>query len=177
MKLAISVGTPFSIIKMMLDMAQVGSEDVIYDLGSRDGRILITAVKEFGAKKAVGYEIRKDLCDIAESKINQMNLQNKIVIINGNMLNADLSKASVITLYLSTEANELLRPKLEKYARSHARVISHYYPLRGWRSARKIDLQKIHYNGKKYIGMLYLYIIPEAFKRKQHLQIEKPVLL
>lgn len=158
------VGTPVAIARKMLEIAQAGPQDVLYDLGSGDGRILILAVKEFGVRKAVGYEIREDLCNIAEREIERLNLQKRITLIKGNLLEAHLAGASIITLYLSSEANEILRPKLEEYAKPRSRVVSYLFPINGWRAAREVDLQSFSFNEGRFLGMLYLYLVPQAFE-------------
>lgn len=140
-------------------MARVGSEDVIYDLGCGDARILITAVEEFGAKKAIGYELREDLYQASLQEIKRRNLRDKVTLIKGNLYEADLSEASLVTLYLSYEANNLLRPKLEKELGCGTRVVSLTF---------KIDMWQI--SGLMYgrwcppYFPIYLYIIPDAFK-------------
>ena len=93
----------------MLSIARAGPDDVVYDLGCGDGRMLLTAVKEFGVKRAVGYEIRKDLCGYAASKILNEGLEDKITLVHGDLFDADLHKAAVITLYLNIAVNERLR--------------------------------------------------------------------
>lgn len=174
MNLVTWVATPLGIVRKMLDMAHVGSEDTVYDLGSGDARILITAVKEFGVRKAVGYEIREDLCEISERKIEQLNLRNKITLVRGNLLDADLSEASVITLYLSSAANELIRPKLEKYRKRQIRVVSYLFPMNGWLVAKKVNLQSFSFSDGRFIGMLYLYCIPQAFERPSSTYVSRP---
>lgn len=152
-----------NVVKKMLQMAWVGEEDVVYDLGCGDARVLITAVKEFGARKAVGYEIREDLYTAAVGNIEQQNLHNRIMVIKKNLFDADLSDASVIAIYLSNEANELLRPKFEKEAKCGTRIVSHHFPINTWRAT-----------SKKAAGYfpdiaIYLYVIPEAFGQKHWL--------
>ena len=147
--------TPLETVKSMLDLAKVGSKDRVYDLGCGDARILIMAVKEFGVQKAVGYEIRQDLCEDSQKEIERQNLQSRISIIKGNLLDADISEASVITLYLYPTANEILRPKLEKETRFGTRVVSHEHLIETWQIAET----------KQYSGeTLYLYIVPQAFQ-------------
>ena len=147
--------TPLETVKSMLELAKVGSKDRVYDLGCGDARILIMAVKEFGAQKAVGYEIRQDLCEDSQKEIERQNLQNQISVIKGNLLDADISDASVITLYLFPTANEILRPKLEKETRFGTRVVSHEHLIETWQIAET----------KVYSGeTLYLYIVPQAFQ-------------
>jgi len=129
------VASPPEIAKKMLEFAQVGPEDIVYDLGCGDARILIMAVQEFGAKKAVGYEIRQDLVEKSLQEIQSQNLEDRITIIRDDLLNADLSEASVIALYLVTSANEILRPKLEEEAKSETRIISRYFEIKSWQAA------------------------------------------
>ena len=147
--------TPLEIVRGMLKLAKVGSQDIVYDLGCGDGRILFMAVEEFGAKKAVGYEIRQDLFDELRKEIQRKKLQKHISIIRGNLLDANISEASVITLYLFPTANEVLRPKLEKESKFGTRVISHAYTIETW----QIDKKEVCGEGE-----LYLYIVPKAFQ-------------
>ncbi len=147
--------TPLETVKSMLELAKVEPKDRVYDLGCGDARILIMAVKEFGALKAVGYEIRQDLCEDSQEEIRRQNLQDRISVIKGNLLDADISEASVITLYLYPTANEILRPKLEKEARVGTRVVSHEHLIETWQIAKT----------KEYPGeTLYLYIVPQSFR-------------
>jgi SAM-dependent methyltransferase len=146
------------IVRQMLEIAEVGPDDLVYDLGCGDGRILIAAVKDFKAKKAVGYEIREDIYEIALAEIAKQNLQDKIKLIKGDFFKADISRATVITLYLTTGANEALRPKLEKEARLGARIVSHNYEIPGWQPSHV----------KKFMGhTIYLYKIPEAWSKER----------
>ncbi len=148
------VPTPSETVRRMLGVAEVGSEDVVFDLGCGDGRVLVMAVEEFEVKRAVGYEISRQICRLALSEVLRHGLGNKIKVINGDLFEANLSEASVITLYLNPSANEQLKPKLEKEARIGARVISRNFAMVGWRTVRKEYFD---------ISTLYLYRIPEAF--------------
>lgn len=142
----------------MLQLARVGAGDVVCDLGCGDARILIAAVGDFGAKKAVGYEAREGLYEAAMRNIECHGLEGRIIVIKGDLFDANLSEPSVITLYLSNEANELLRPKLEKETKCGTRIVSHHFPITNWRIASK---KATGY----YRGMaIYLYVIPEAFR-------------
>lgn len=92
----------------MLLLADVRAGEVVFDLGSGDGRTVIMAVKDFGAR-AVGVELRDDLAKKALSTIYEQNLQDRITIVNGDMLSVDLSSADIVFLYLTTSANEIGR--------------------------------------------------------------------
>ena len=132
------IPTEHNVVRAMLQIARVNAEDVVYDLGCGDGRILIMAVKEFGAKRAVGYELRDEPYTEALSNIKRENLQDKITVNKQDIFESNFADASVITLYMGGKANELLRPKLEKKARPGTRVISHQFKIYSWR----IDSQK-----------------------------------
>ncbi|MDW8049759.1 MAG: methyltransferase domain-containing protein [Nitrososphaerota archaeon] len=126
------VSTPEHVARRMLELAKVGPNDVVYDLGAGDGRILIMAAKEFGAK-AVGVEIRKDLCEQILRRVKSDGLEEKVKVINSDFFKVDVSEASVVTLYLLTSVNEKLKPKLEKELRVGARVVSHDFEVPGWK--------------------------------------------
>jgi protein-L-isoaspartate O-methyltransferase len=131
--LAPYIPTPQIIVEKMLESARVKPGEVVYDLGSGDGRILFTAVQEFGAR-AVGIEILPELCDKARDRIRAMGLEGKIRVIQGSALRVDLSPADVVTMYFLTGSNERLRPTLEKYLKPGARVVSNQFPIKGWKA-------------------------------------------
>lgn len=167
MKLAIFVSTLPEIMRIMLDLAQVNSNDIVYDLGCGDGRILISAIRDFGAQKAIGYEIRRDLCETAEKEIQKLHLHDRIKIVHGDLLEADLSDCSVLILYLSSEANELLRPKLQKQLKPGSRVICYSYPIHSWKVTNDINLRDLYFGKSKFEDTLYLYRMPDAYNSHQ----------
>ncbi|MEM3361248.1 MAG: class I SAM-dependent methyltransferase [Candidatus Bathyarchaeia archaeon] len=116
----------------MLILAQLKPGEVFFDLGAGDGRTVIMAAKDFGAR-AVGVELREDLAKKALSSVYEEGLQDRVTIVNGDMFNVDLSSADVVFLYLTTSANEKIRPKLEAELKSGARVVSHDYEIVGWK--------------------------------------------
>ena len=126
------VPTSFDTAKRMLRIAKVGPGDVVFDLGCGDGRLLILAIVSFKAKKAMGYEIRKDLCNTAKKEVEERKLREHITIVNGDLFNADLSKATVITLYLTYSANRELKPKLIAEVKPGTRIVSHDFEIPGW---------------------------------------------
>lgn len=115
----------------MLLLAEVKPWDIVYDLGSGDGRLVILAAHEFGAM-AVGVELREDLVKRALSKISELHLEENAKIIQDDFFRVDVSSADVITLYLTTSANKKIRPKLESDLKPGARVVSHDYEILGW---------------------------------------------
>jgi ubiquinone/menaquinone biosynthesis C-methylase UbiE len=130
--LAPYVVSPQAIVDRMLEMADLKPSETLYDLGSGDGRILITAVQRFRAK-AVGVEISDSLVDSATDRILKLGLQNSARVIHADFMQVDLSPADVVTIYLATDSNEILRPNLEKYLKKGARVVSHDYAVTGWK--------------------------------------------
>ncbi len=165
------VPSPDNIVRKMLQTAQVGQEDVVCDLGSGDGRILIAAVQDFKAKKAIGYEILEHLYQTSLQEIEKRKLGDKIELHKGNLYEADLTEASVVTLYLSHEVNELLRPKLEKELRHGTRVVCLISKINNWQpSALAWGGEVPHFRMPPVYGCafiyypIYLYTIPDAFE-------------
>jgi predicted RNA methylase len=119
----------------MLTLAELRAGEVFFDLGSGDGRAVVMAAKEFGAR-AVGVELREDLVKKALSTIYEKSLQDRITIVNGDMFNVDLTSADVIFLYLTTSANEKIKAKLESELKKGVRIVSHDYEIVGWKPIR-----------------------------------------
>jgi cyclopropane fatty-acyl-phospholipid synthase-like methyltransferase len=130
--LAPYVVSPQQIVDRMLELADIRPGETLYDLGSGDGRVLITAVQRYHAK-AVGIEISEALVKTTTERIQKMGLANDARVIQGDLLQIDLSPADIVTIYLATDSNEILRPNLEKYLRPGARVVSHDYVVPGWK--------------------------------------------
>jgi cyclopropane fatty-acyl-phospholipid synthase-like methyltransferase len=132
MSIAPFVQTPVEVAKKMLDISQIRSGEILYDLGCGDGRLIILAAKELGAR-ATGVELREDLIERARTEIKRLNLESKVNVIQGNFFDVPISDADVVTLYLTSSANERLRPKLEAELKPGARVISHDFKVPGWK--------------------------------------------
>jgi cyclopropane fatty-acyl-phospholipid synthase-like methyltransferase len=132
MSVAPFVQTPVEVAKKMLDLSQIRSGEVLYDLGCGDGRLIILAAKETGAR-ATGVELREDLIERARTEIKRLNLEDMVNVIKGNLFDVAISDADVVTLYLTSSANERLRPKLEAELRQGARVVSHDFKVPGWK--------------------------------------------
>ncbi|MGH9630500.1 MAG: SAM-dependent methyltransferase [Bryobacteraceae bacterium] len=156
--LAPYVPSPQQIVDAMLGAAQVKSGELVYDLGCGDGRILITAAQRHKAK-GVGIELSERLAKAAMAKVNQLRLDDQIQIIHGNLLEVDLAPADVVTIYLDTGSNDLLRPKLEKQLKTGARVVSHDFEVRGWKPA---SVDKIHVFNRHHT--IYMYRMPPEKK-------------
>ncbi|WFO75688.1 methyltransferase domain-containing protein [Desulfurococcaceae archaeon MEX13E-LK6-19] len=151
------VPTPEPVVRSMLKLAKAGPNDIVYDLGCGDGRILIMAVKEFNVKKAVGVEIREDKVKEAIENAKKAGVEDRVVIIHGDMFEVDVSEATIVTLFLLTSVNERLRPKLEKELRTGTRVVSHEFRIPGWKPKEVVDVKDNNY----ITHTIYLYVIGE----------------
>lgn len=147
--------TPQGVVFQMLELARVGPGDVVYDLGSGDGRIPITAAKQYGAR-GVGIDI--DPQRIAEAKANAASagVADRVTFRNEDLLIADFREATVITLFLSPDLNRKLKPRLLAQARPGTRVVSHFHDIPGWRP------QRAERAGGNYI---YLWVVPKRTLR------------
>ena len=124
----IYVPTPQPVVEAMLDLAQVKPDDVVYDLGSGDGRIVITAAKRFGAR-GVGVEMDAALVKKARENAAAAGVSNRVRFVTADLFATDLRPASVVTLYLLQSLNERLRPKLVRELKPGARVVSHVFNM------------------------------------------------
>jgi predicted RNA methylase len=158
MFLATFVPSPLPVIEHMLKLANLKPGEVLFDLGSGDGRTVTMAAKNFSAR-AVGVELREDLAKKALNSIHENGLASRITIVNGDMFNVNLKSADVVFLYLTTSANEKIKPKLENELKKGVRIVSHDYEIAGW---KPIKIENFCENPK--IGYpshtLYLYTIP-----------------
>ncbi len=148
------VATPPSVIDRMLEMADVSSDDVLFDLGCGDGRIVITAAKKYGAR-GVGIDI--DLRRIQEAQKNAAHhgVSDRVKFIEQDALEADLTGATVVTVYMSMQFNQKLRPVFESDLKPGARVVAHNYAVPGWahRMVRYETLESA--DGTEHIIFLY----------------------
>jgi tRNA A58 N-methylase Trm61 len=129
------VPSPQTVVEYMLKLADLKAGEVLFDMGSGDGRTVITAAKTFGAR-GVGIELREDLAKKAMCNIHENGLDERITIMNADMFNVNLTSADVVYLYLTTSANEKIKPKLESDLKKGARVVSHDYEIIGWRPTK-----------------------------------------
>ena len=126
------VPSPIPVIKHMLQLADLKPNEVLFDLGAGDGRSVIMAAKSFNAK-AIGVEIREDLVKRALSTITENGLADKVTMVRGDIFTVDLKPADVVFLYLTTSANEKIRPKMEDELKPGVRIVSHDYEVTGWK--------------------------------------------
>jgi len=122
------VPTPQPVVDAMLQLAQVTERDVVYDLGAGDGRIVIAAAKRYGAR-GVGIEIDPALVRQAEAAAVDAGVADRVRFATQDLFTADLSEATVVTLYLLQSINERLRPKLVRELKPGTRVVSHVFSM------------------------------------------------
>jgi tRNA G37 N-methylase Trm5 len=145
----IYVPTPQDVVEAMLKMANVTSKDVVYDLGSGDGRIPITAAQKFGAT-AVGIDINPQRIKEANENLAKVDVGDKVKFLNQDLFETDLSPATVITLYLLPTLNVKLMPALKKL-KPGTRIVSHSFDMgTDWPAEKKQDV-----NGR----MIYYWVV------------------
>jgi SAM-dependent methyltransferase len=130
--------TPWAIAREMLELAEVTPDDVVYDLGSGDGRIPILAAQEFGCR-AVGIELDEELCRYSSQCVTELHLQAQVTFQNVDIFTADLSPATVVTAYLLSAVNGYLRPRMASQLRAGARVVALDFDIPGWRAERTVE--------------------------------------
>jgi SAM-dependent methyltransferase len=132
--LAPYIPTPEDVVDRMLSLAKVTKDDVVYDLGCGDGRIPIAAARKYGAR-GVGLDIDQKLIDVAKSNARAAGVEGLVQFHLQNVLEADVSSATVVTLYLLSSSNERLRPMLLRQLKPGARIVSHAFSMgRDWRA-------------------------------------------
>jgi len=140
--------TPMDIVQKMLKMAEVGENDIIYDLGCGDGRIVLTAAREFGAR-AVGIEADPLRFLIAYFRTFFSKERNKVAIKFGNFMKMHIGDATCVTLFLFSRANDILIPKFERELTPGTRIVSYVWKIKGWKPVKMDAIEEI-----------YVYIIP-----------------
>lgn len=143
------VPTNDPLVTRMLEMAKVGKNDLVYDLGAGDGKIAIAAAKQFGAR-AVGVEYNPDMATLAQCMVRAEGVSDKVKVVQGDIFETDFSSADVVTLYLLPELNLRLRPTILKM-KPGTRVVSHSFLMEDWRP----DESSVSTDGSAY-----LWIVP-----------------
>ena len=129
------VPTPQEVVEKMLDMAQVKKNDVVYDLGSGDGRIVVTAAKKYGVK-AIGFEIDPERIKESLENIRKAGVGNLVEIRQQDIRTVDLSPASVVTMYLLPDVNLMMRPLVWSQMKPGSRVVSHDFEMGDWKALK-----------------------------------------
>ncbi|MCG2683299.1 MAG: methyltransferase domain-containing protein [Planctomycetales bacterium] len=149
------IPTPYDVVERMLELAGVGKDDVVYDLGCGDGRIVVAAARKYGCR-AVGFDIDPKRVDESRKNVAKNQLQQLVKIEQQDLFKADLSPASVVVLYLSTKLNTRLLPQIEKL-KSGSRIVSHQFGIRGVKPDKVVQFTSRD-DGRKHT--LYLWTAP-----------------
>lgn len=150
------VPTPDAVVRRMLTLANVRPGEIVYDLGAGDGRIIATAARDFNAR-AVGVELQDSRYQLIAERIHLEGLDKSARVIKADFLNVDISNANVVTLYLLNSVNSTIRPKLEQELKPGARVVSHDFPIQGWKPVR---VEKVWAHSNSHL--IYLYQLPAS---------------
>ena len=138
------VPTSGTVVRAMLKLARVTADDVVYDLGSGDGRIVIEAARLYGAR-GVGVELDADLIKQSLKNAERAGVADKVRFVQGDLFKTDLTDATVVTLFLSQTTNARLQPKLQRELKPGARVVSHRFEMpRDWKPDQDISVQGTH---------------------------------
>jgi len=131
------VPLPMGTIRKMLKLAKIRKGDVLYDLGSGDGRIVVEAAKSYGIR-TVGIEKNLLLYLLSMLNVRVRRLENRVEILNRNFFKANIGEADVVTIYLTPKLNEKLKSKFKKELRKGTRIVSAAHEIKGWKLAKKI---------------------------------------
>jgi SAM-dependent methyltransferase len=147
--------TPMEVVHAMLRLAKVNASDVVYDLGCGDGRIVITAARQFGAR---GVCVDIDPVRIAESQENarQANVVDRIRFLNEDLFATDVGDATVVTLFLSPEINLAVRPKLQRELKRGSRIVSYWHHMGNWKPQETL---RVRSGGRE--NPVYLWTVPD----------------
>ncbi len=153
--------TPNEVVEAMLELAKVNSNDVLYDLGSGDGRIPITAAQKFGTR-ATGVEIDPYLVEKSRANAQQAGVADRVKFLQQDLFKTDLSDATVVTLYLLPHINLKLRPTLLRL-KPGTRIVSHAFNMGDWKPDREIQVQA---PGSTRPYTLYYWVVPRSIPRE-----------
>jgi SAM-dependent methyltransferase len=149
------VPTPLEVVDRMLEIAEVQKKDVVYDLGSGDGRVVIRAAKKYGAR-GVGIEMDQTLLDKARKSAEAEGVSHLVEFRAEDALKTDLSSATVITLYMLPWFNEAMKPNFKKYLQAGSRIVAHDFGIEGWKPDK---MGKLPEPEKKVGGYVHYHTI------------------
>ncbi len=155
------VPTPWVIVQEMLKLADIRGEDVVYDLGSGDGRLVITAAKRFGAR-GVGVELQRELVEMARVSAEREGVADRVKFVQGDLFETDIRSANVVMLYLLPRFVTRLVPKFRAELKPGTRIVSHDYPLAPWPPDKELAMdvpEKEMISGTSWTR-LYYYVVP-----------------
>ncbi len=151
------VGTPHEVVAMMLKLANVGPDDIVYDIGSGDGRIVIAAVRDFGAKAGVGVDIDPQRVREGAENAAKAGVSDRTTFIHADAFKHDFSEATALIMFMSTRFTTELLPRMRQLLRPGTRVVTYRFPILGWKPDKVI-----HHAGDD----IFLWIMTEEEKRK-----------
>ncbi|MBE9167214.1 class I SAM-dependent methyltransferase [Pleurocapsales cyanobacterium LEGE 06147] len=149
------VPTPNEVVEEMLQIANVTGDDVLYDLGSGDGRIVITAAQKYGTR-GTGIEINPELVEQSRANAEEARVAERVEFLQQDLFETDLSDATVVTLYLLPDINLKLRPKLFEELQPGTRIVSHDFDMGEWEPERVEQIQ-----GPVRQHTIYYWVVPE----------------
>ena len=153
------VPTPQEVVDRMLELAQVKKGDVVYDLGSGDGRIVVTAAKKYGVR-AIGFEIDPERIKESRENIKKAGVGHLVEIRQQDIRTVDLSPASVLTMYLLPEVNLMIRPNIWKQMKPGSRVVSHDFDMGDWKPLKSENFK----DGNTWDHTIYLWHVEAGRK-------------
>jgi protein-L-isoaspartate O-methyltransferase len=154
------ITTPDDVVERMLELAGTGAQDFVVDLGSGDGRIVITAARKYGAR-ALGIELDDKLVQVSRENARRAAVLERVQFVQGDVLLTDFSRASVVTVYLLPELIGQLQSRFVDQLKPGTRIVSHSFGMAGWRPDRSMTMKvtKAH-AGQGDESTLYLWIVP-----------------
>jgi protein-L-isoaspartate O-methyltransferase len=150
------VPTPQNVVNQMLELAKVSNNDVLYDLGSGDGRIPITAAQKYNVRRGTGVELDSELIEESRANAETAGVSDRVEFLQQDLFQTDLSEATVVTLYLLPEVNLELRSKLLRELEPGTRIVSHDFDMGEWQPEEVVKVQ----SGTRQ-HTLYYWVVPE----------------
>jgi len=166
--------TPWVIVDEMLKLADIRADDVVYDLGSGDGRLVITAAKRFKAR-GVGIELQPELIELANASAKKEDVADRVKFVQGDLFETDIREATVVMLYLLPQFVTRLVPRFLSELRPGTRIVSHDYPLVPWPPDKDVSMdvpEKEFISGTSWTR-LYYYVVPARIGGTWELSLPK----
>ena len=170
------VPTPQGVVDAMLELAQVGPRDFVVDLGSGDGRIVLTAARRYGAR-GFGVDIDKELVEQSNAEARRLGLADRVTFRQQDVMEARVEEATVLTLYLLPGMMQLLQPKLARELKPGTRIVSHDFPMGEWKPDREVsvDVPEKYGSPGDWKSTLFYWIVPAQIAGSW--QVRAPALL
>jgi len=168
------VPTPWVIVDAMLNLADIRADDVVYDLGSGDGRLVITAAKRYKAR-GVGVELQPELVALANEGAKKEGVADRVKFIQGDLFETDIREATVVTLYLLPRFVTRLVPRFLAELKPGTRIVSHDYPLAPWKPDKDtaMDVPEKEFISGTSWTRLYYYVVPARIRGQWELTLPK----